>query len=138
MVDGMKRRTRGNFQAAPLAWWLRCLVVVLACFQVVAPTWHVCAMGASGPATEQSASMPHCACAMPESSPHQATFSNIVADDFCLARLLQHVLGNSQFQLVLDFSSQTIATLTTEDAVMPDTPAFPVRQARAPPVSSIA
>jgi len=113
-------------------------VIALACMQVVAPTWHVCAMGATGPATSQSASMPHCACTMPQSSSHQTTLNNLPADDFCLARLLQHVLGNSQFQLVLDFSSQTIATLTTEDAVLPDTPAFPVRQARAPPISSFA
>jgi len=132
----MRRRQQQAFRTAPPVWWLRCLVIALACLQVVAPTWHVCAMGASMPAMAQSVNMPHCACAMPQSSSHQATLNNLPADDFCLARLLQHVLGNSQFQLVLDFSSQTIATLTAEDAALPDTPSFPVRQARAPPLSS--
>jgi hypothetical protein len=110
-------------------------VIALACLQVVAPTWHICSMGATGPAPGQQMSMQHCGMTSMQQSgkPGTAALDNLPMDDLCLARLLQHVLGNSQFRLVLDFSTVTIATLPEPPAASPLLRTIPVDRARGPP-----
>lgn len=55
-------------------------------------------------------------------------------EDFCLARMLQHVLGNSQFRLVLDLNAVTISILAEHPADTPLIRSLPVKQARGPPL----
>lgn len=122
---------------APPTWWVRCAVLFLACLQVVAPTWHVCAEGASGSAHEHQMAMAHDACSMPQMSSHQNDSTQLnnqpMAMDHCLAKLLQHVLGNNQFRLELDFNAITVSVLVEAPADNPLTRALPVKQARGPP-----
>jgi len=130
------QRHRKLERKSPPSWWVRCAVLLLACLQVIAPTWHICSMGADGPAPEQKMAMAHCACAMPEVSPSndKSQLNNQpMAMDYCLARMLQHILGNSQFRLVLDFNAITVSTLVEPPAASPLIRALPVSQARGPP-----
>ena len=125
----------------PPSWWVRCAVMALACIMVVTPTWHICPEGAADSAHGHDMAMGHQACATPQSSHTQshsghdsAQLQNQpVAADFCLAKLLQHVLGNNQYHLVLDFSAVTVSTLTVHPADIPLIRALPVTHARGPP-----
>lgn len=121
---------------SPPSWWVRCAVLMLACLQVIAPTWHICSMGADGPAPGQKMAMAHCACDAPQASGKSDTVqlnNQPMAMDFCLARMLQHILGNSQFRLVLDFNAITVSTLAEPPAATPLIRVLPVQQARGPP-----
>jgi len=65
--------------------------------------------------------------------PGEYVLVNQQTEVFCLAKLLQHVLGNSQFRLVLDFNAVTIAILPEPPAASPLLRAIPVNCARGPP-----
>jgi hypothetical protein len=65
--------------------------------------------------------------------PGEHILGNQQTEPFCLAKLLQHVLGNSQFRLVLDFNAITIATLPELPAASPLLRTIPVDRARGPP-----
>lgn len=121
---------------APPSWWVRFAVLALACLQVVAPTWHICAEGASGSPGHKMA-IAHESCAMPQASSHQSDSAQLsnqpMAMDHCLAKLLQHVLGNSQFHLVLDFNATTVSILAEAPADNPLIRVLSVQQARGPP-----
>jgi hypothetical protein len=130
------QRNRKRQRIAPPSWWVRCALLALACLQVVAPTWHICSMGATGPAPGQQMSMEHCGMPSMQQSVKlgTATLSNLpMEEDFCLARLLQHVLGNSQFQLVLDFNAIPVSSLQEHASSIPLHRTLPVTQARGPP-----
>ena len=135
--DRYMQRNRNRQRIAPPSWWVRCAIIALACLQVVAPTWHICSMGAGSTAPGQQISTPRCSCDMPSmgnsGKPGEAVLSNYQTEAFCLAKLLQHVLGNSQFRLVLDFSAVTIATLLEPPAASPLLRTIPVDRARGPP-----
>ena len=131
------QRHRHIYRNAPPSWWVRCSVLALACLQVVAPTWHICAEGATGAAPGQKLAMAHSSCAMPQSASNDNSFSQLknqpMAMDYCLARLLQHVLGNNQFHLVLDFNAVTVSTLADAPADDPLNRTLSVIHARGPP-----
>jgi hypothetical protein len=131
------QRQRKLERKLPPAWWVRCAVIALACLQVIAPTWHICSEGADGPAPGQKMAMAHCACDAPQTSANKNDAVQLnnqpMAMDFCLARMLQHILGNSQFRLVLDFRAATISTLVEHPADAPIIRTLPVQQARGPP-----
>jgi len=118
-------------------WWVRCAVLALACLQVIAPTWHICAEGATGAAPGQMASMTHESCSMPQMSSNQDDSLQLnnqpMAMDYCLAKMLQHILGNSQFRLVLDFNAVTVSVLAEHPADHPLIHSLPVNHARGPP-----
>lgn len=130
------RQRRNIEKTSPPSWWRRCALLALAGLMMVAPTWHICSMGASGTVPGQMG-MTHQACMMPEASSGGNITNQLnnqpIPEDFCLARMLQHVLGNSQFRLVLNFSAVTISTFTNHPADTPLIRAFPVMLARGPP-----
>jgi hypothetical protein len=131
------QRHRKLERKSPPSWWVRCAVIALACLQVVAPTWHICSEGATGNPPGQNSAMARCACSLPQTSANEDGSNQLsnqpMAMDFCLARLLQHILGNSQFRLVLDFNAVTVSDFANPTADSPIIRALPVQQARAPP-----
>lgn len=118
-------------------WWVQCAVVALACLQVIAPTWHICSMGATGPAPSHQAAMAQCACSAPTQDGNAQNVSqidNVFEEHFCLAKLLQSMLGNSQYRLILDFNPATVGVLKDDFVSIALTRSLPVEQARGPPL----
>jgi hypothetical protein len=106
---------------------------------VVAPSWHICPMGTDGAMPGKQMIMAH-AHMMPKTASARHITNQLnnqpVPEDFCLARMLQHVLGNSQFRLVLNFNSVIVSILADPPAGIPLIRALLVNLARGPPIIS--
>lgn len=143
------RRQRLDIPVKTPSWWTRCAIIALAIIQIVAPTWHICSMGAmpmehSGMVTMSGmhhdhnhsmdgSDMANMSEGMSEAPDDNSYLSNLPEVDFCLALILHQMLSNNQFNFTPDFTSQTIAVFHDVSDALAFVRVILVHQARAPP-----
>lgn len=141
------RRQRLDIPVKTPSWWTRCAIVALAIIQVVAPTWHICSMGAvpmehsgmvmmSGMHHDHGmdgADMANMSEEVVEATEDTSYLSNLPEVEFCLALILHQMLSNNQFNFTPDFTSQTISVFHDSSNALAFVWEIFVWQARAPP-----